>query len=88
MIYLSNFLPSWFFSKNVSEITNEFHEESDEILGLSSMIEIHKRLEKIEKLKFGEFEELDKRLDLIEVKLEIPANPKVTEIDNQIKRYE
>ena len=50
-IYFSNFIPHCFFRKESYEVIEEFEAESDEIMNLSSLVEIHKRLEKIEVLK-------------------------------------
>ena len=82
MIYLSNFLPNCFFSARMREVVDEYHEESEEILGLSSLVEIHKRLEKIETLKLGEFKELEERMATVENELKVPLTGNEVKIEN------
>ena len=50
-IYISNFVPRCCFKKVKKEVIEEFEEEHDELQNLSSLVGIHKRLEKIEALK-------------------------------------
>jgi len=50
-IYFSNFFPLICFLSKNQKVIDEFNDESEEIHGLSSLVEIHKRLEKIEVLQ-------------------------------------
>jgi len=51
ILYLSYFLPISFFGEQNQEVISDFQEEEKEILNLSALVSIHRRLEKIEKIQ-------------------------------------